>query len=142
MCPQHLRVNSAAAGGNAPWTTFLPRVSRNSTTGTDIGVPFAVGAIDIHSLIDKLRLLLHHSQSRLRKAVSEHLPIGLKPLLSGQGVEGKLEVPEIDEHLYPHTVFDGGLCHLALRKNCGGAKAPPGCYRSGALMPRMSRGNA
>ena len=46
-----------------------------------IGIALAVGAIDIHSLIDKLRLFIHHPQGSLREAVPEHSPIGSKPTL-------------------------------------------------------------
>lgn len=34
MLPQQLPVNSEPCGGNAPWITLIPRVSRNSATGT------------------------------------------------------------------------------------------------------------
>ena len=34
MLPQHRAVNCAPLGGNAPWITLIPRVSRNSATGT------------------------------------------------------------------------------------------------------------
>ena len=34
MLPQHRAVNCAPFGGNAPWITLMPLVSRNSATGT------------------------------------------------------------------------------------------------------------
>ena len=34
MLPQHRAVSSEPFGGKAPWITLMPRVSRNSATGT------------------------------------------------------------------------------------------------------------
>ena len=63
---QHFRVSSAAVGGNAPCTTFLPFV------------PFTVGPINIHALIGHLRSFIDYLRGRSCKDTAEHFPVGLK----------------------------------------------------------------
>ena len=56
----------------------------------------------------------------------EHAPIGFKALFARKRVEGKLEVPEIDKHLYADTVLGWWFAHLVCPKEMRGRRSVPG----------------
>ena len=67
---------------------------------------FAVRAKDIHALISNLSPFIHHFQRSVRENAAEHFPIGFKARSpGGKGVEGELEVPEVDEYSYSDAAF-------------------------------------
>ena len=91
-----------------------------------ISSALAVGAIDIDSLVCHDRLFIHYAQRGLCKNAAECAPIGFKALFARKRVEGKLEVPEIDKHLYADTVLGWWFAHLVCPNEMRGRRSVPG----------------